>query len=393
MKQPLPITLSNDIVTLSPMTMTQVDEFYEAGKPDKIWQWTPPHKCKSLATATRWVETGLSAVERKEQVMFAIIDNATGRFVGSTRYLSIDVVNSTVEIGYTWINPDFQRTHINSNCKLLLLKHAFEELGAVRVQLRTHKRNQKSRNAISRLGMSFEGIFRHSVLLSTGEYRDTAMFSMVRDEWPSAKQRLEARIAGAKTPKEQPVCDISDAAAELIAEQPLAQIMIASNDNLIDQIIYLPLQLDRARRVLTGHMSVENKLAWLLDNSPSVTVVFDGGDNYVSPLVHQKQLVPTWNYRRLHISGQFSFLAASKNEETIKSQVLQFERDAWRYEQQSERLMTTMLTQIRCFEIAIDRLEIHQKLSAKKPMALREAIAKELVADGQLSLAKAHLES
>ncbi len=393
MKQPLPITLSNDIVTLSPMTMTQVDEFYEAGKPDKIWQWTPPHKCKSLATATRWVETGLSAVERKEQVMFAIIDNATGRFVGSTRYLSIDVVNSTVEIGYTWINPDFQRTHINSNCKLLLLKHAFEELGAVRVQLRTHKRNQKSRNAISRLGMSFEGIFRHSVLLSTGEYRDTAMFSMVRDEWPSAKQRLEARIAGAKTPKEQPVCDISDAAAELIAEQPLAQIMIASNDNLIDQIIYLPLQLDRARRVLTGHMSVENKLAWLLDNSPSVTVVFDGGDNYVSPLVHQKQLVPTWNYRRLHIGGQFSFLAASKNEETIKSQVLQFERDAWRYEQQSERLMTTMLTQIRCFEIAIDRLEIHQKLSAKKPMALREAIAKELVADGQLSLAKAHLES
>ena len=393
MKQPLPITLSNDIVTLSPMTMTQVDEFYEAGKPDKIWQWTPPHKCKSLATATRWVETGLSAVERKEQVMFAIIDNATGRFVGSTRYLSIDVVNSTVEIGYTWINPDFQRTHINSNCKLLLLKHAFEELGAVRVQLRTHKRNQKSRNAISRLGMSFEGIFRHSVLLSTGEYRDTAMFSMVRDEWPSAKQRLEARIAGAKTPKEQPVCDISDAAAELIAEQPLAQIMIASNDNLIDQIIYLPLQLDRARRVLTGHMSVENKLAWLLDNSPSVTVVFDGGDNYVSPLVHQKQLVPTWNYRRLHIGGQFSFLAASKNEETIKSQVLQFERDAWRYEQQSERLMTTMLTQIRCFEIAIDRLEIHQKLSAKKPMALKEAIAKELVADGQLSLAKAHLES
>ena len=393
MKQPLPITLSNDIVTLSPMTMTQVDEFYEAGKPDKIWQWTPPHKCKSLATATRWVETGLSAVERKEQVMFAIIDNATGRFVGSTRYLSIDVVNSTVEIGYTWINPDFQRTHINSNCKLLLLKHAFEELGAVRVQLRTHKRNQKSRNAISRLGMSFEGIFRHSVLLSTGEYRDTAMFSMVRDEWPSAKQRLEARIAGAKTPKEQPVCDISDAAAELIAEQPLAQIMIASNDNLIDQIIYLPLQLDRARRVLTGHMSVENKLAWLLDNSPLVTVVFDGGDNYVSPLVHQKQLVPTWNYRRLHIGGQFSFLAASKNEETIKSQVLQFERDSWRYEQQSERLMTTMLTQIRCFEIAIDRLEIHQKLSAKKPMALKEAIAKELVADGQLSLAKAHIES
>ncbi|MCG7532717.1 GNAT family N-acetyltransferase [Psychrobium sp. MM17-31] len=397
MKQPQPLILANDIVTLKPMTMAMVEDFYRAGKPEQIWQWTQPYQCESLATATRWVETGLAAVERGEQVMFAIIDNATGRFVGSTRYLSIDVVNSTIEIGYTWVNPEFQRSHINSNCKLLLLTHAFEALGAVRVQLRTHKRNQKSRNAISRLGMQFEGIFRHNILLSTGEYRDTAMFSMLRDEWPQAKQRLMARIAGSASSVNAAKAAISDTANALMQEAPFAQIVVASNDNLLDQIIYLPLQLDRQRGVLTGHMASDNKLAWLLENSPRVVVVFDGGDNYVSPQVHAKQLVPTWNYRKLHISGQFSFLSTDENEAIIKAQVAQFEGGKnqemqWQYEQQSPKLMATMLSQIRCFEIAIEQIQMHEKLSKHKPFELRKAIADELVADGQLSLANAHLD-
>lgn len=390
MKQPESITLANDVVTLIPMTLERVNDFYHAGHDENIWRWTPPYKCKSLATATDWVKQGLDAVERGDQVMFGIIDNASGRFVGSTRYLSIDTDNSAIEIGYTFVNPEFQRSHINSNCKLLLITHAFEVLGAVRVQLRTHQKNQKSRNAISRLGMRYEGVFRSYVLLSTGEYRDTVFFSMLRDEWPAAKARLIDKIAGRVEQQTTGVVEIEKDVQALIEEFPLAQVMIASNDNLHDQIVYLPLQLDAQRQVLTGHMSVDNKLAWLMENSPRVTVVFQGDDAYISPLVHEKQVVPTWNYRRVHISGKFSFLPSSDNAERVKQQVMQFEGDDWRLDEQPTALMQSMLTHIRCFDIAIERLDKQFKLSCKKSKAVRESIASRLMADGQLSLAKAH---
>ena len=195
MKQPTAMTLANEIVTLRPMSMNDVQNFYEAGKHNEIWRWAPPHQCVSVETASQWVSHSLKQVEKGEQVMFAIIDNASGVFVGSTRYCSIDTENSAIEIGFTFINEKFQRSHINSNSKLLLLTHAFEILGAVRVQLRTHEKNQKSRNAISRLGATFEGILRSHRLLSTGDYRNTALFSLLNDEWPDAKVNLQNKIA------------------------------------------------------------------------------------------------------------------------------------------------------------------------------------------------------
>ena len=324
--------------------------------------------------------------------MFGIIDNASGHFVGSTRYLSIDVEHSGIEIGYTFVSPDFQRSHINSNCKLLLMTHAFEVLGAVRVQLRTHKNNQKSRNAISRLGMKFEGILRAHRLLSTGEYRDTVLFSMLREEWPEAKNQLLNKIVGHHATQKKVKLTIAQDIKTLIEESPLAQVMIASNDNLYDQIVYLPLQLDTQRQVLTGHMSVNNKLAWLMENSPTVTVVFQGDDAYVSPLLHEKQVVPTWNYRRLHLSGKFCFLPPCDNESTVKKQVEQLEGSDWQFDDQPAKLMASMLAHIRCFEITIERLDKHFKLSANKPKSVRRSIANELMASGQLSLAQAHFD-
>jgi len=371
--------------------MDYVEDFYKAGMDDIVWKWVPPHKCATLDTAKEWVEFSLQQVDKGDQVMFGIIDNASGEFVGSTRYCTIDVENSGVEIGYTFVNPKFQRSHINSNAKLLLLTHAFETLGAVRVQLRTHKNNQKSRNAISRLGLQFEGILRHHRLLSTGEYRDTALFSLLSSEWPQAKSNLEDKIALRNQGAKPEAVVLNSDAISMIDEFPLAQIIIASNDNLHDQMIYLPLRLDKNSQVLSGHMSINNKLAWLLENSPKVTVVFQGDDTYVSPLVHEKQVVPTWNYRRMHVSGQFKFLSQDENRKNVAQQVRDFEGDQWTMEQQPEKLMNHMLANIRCFDIAIERLDAHVKLSAKKPKAVREAIADILMNNGQQSLAKAHV--
>jgi predicted FMN-binding regulatory protein PaiB/RimJ/RimL family protein N-acetyltransferase len=392
MKQPQSITLSNDVVTLIPMTMDYAQAFYEAGIDDIIWKWVPPHKCASLETAKEWVAFSLEQVAKGDQVMFGIIDNASGKFVGSTRYCSIDVQNSGIEIGYTFVNPQFQRSHINSNAKLLLLTHAFETLGAVRVQLRTHEKNQKSRNAISRLGLNFEGILRHHRLLSTGEYRDTALFSLLHNEWAGAKSRLKNRIADRSVEEKPNTVELSDDVMLLMKEYPLAQIIIASNDNLHDQIIYLPLRLDKQKQRLTGHMSVKNKLAWLLDNSPKVTVVFQGDDAYISPLVHERQVVPTWNYRRVHISGKFRFLSPTNNKESVALQVKDFEDERWSIDDQPQKLMETMLANIRCFDIEIARLDTQFKLGASKPRAVQKAIADELMANGQSSLAAAHSE-
>jgi len=397
MKQPTPITLSNQYVTLIPMTMAHLQDFYNAGHDEKIWQWTPPYQCENLTTAEQWLTTSLLQVAKNEQVMFGIIDNASGQFVGSTRYCCIDTDNSSIEIGFTFVNPKFQRSSVNTNSKLLLLTHAFEALGAVRVQLRTHEKNQKSRNAISRLGATFEGILRSHTLLSTGEYRNTALFSLLRDEWPAAKARLQERTSQhlaliKNAQQKQPSPQIDDEVKSIIKEYALAQVMIASHDNLHDQIIYLPLCLDVKNKVLTGHLFNKNKMAWLLENSPNVTITFQAGDGYISPLLHEKINVPTWNYRRLHISGQFRFLPTEQNKDQIRQQVEALESGHWSMDEQPEKMMNAMLANIRCFTVSIDRINKEFKLDLQKPLAVREAIAQELSNTGQTSFAKAHLK-
>lgn len=356
MKQPIPITLTNDLVTLKPMSMDDVTAFYEAGKDEEIWRWTPPHQCTTPLKAKQWVSDALKKVDSGEQVMFVIIDNANGKIVGSTRYCSIDVENSAIEIGFTFINAKFQRSHINSNSKLLLLTYAFEVLGAVRVQLRTHEKNQKSRNAISRLGATFEGILRSHRLLTTGEYRNTALFSLLSDEWPQIKENLKTKISQSAEIKQPPEA-LTGELITLIKSFPLAQLIIASNDNLHQQIIYLPLLLDEQNNLLTGHMAINNKLAWLLENSPNVTLVFQGDDAYISPREHDKIRVPTWHYRRLHISGHFTFLSVDKNREKVNQQVQALEGNNWSMDDQPQQMINSMLANIRCFEVHIEHID------------------------------------
>jgi RimJ/RimL family protein N-acetyltransferase len=132
--------------------------------------------------------------DQGEHVPFAIFDNESGELVGSTRYCSIKRVDRNLEIGFTFITPKYQRSYINTHTKYCLLKHAFEELGAIRVEFKTHEKNDKSRNAIARLGAKFEGILRHQRILSNGTFRNTAIFSIIDKEWPTVKSKLEASM-------------------------------------------------------------------------------------------------------------------------------------------------------------------------------------------------------
>ena len=194
MFNPQPTTLTTDKVVLEPLTYDDVVAFQAAGAPDEIWRWMPVHRCENRKVAAETVNNALAATEAGEQVAFKIVDRYSGKLVGSTRYLSIEREHRTLEIGHTFIHPDFQRTHVNTHAKFLLLSHAFEQLNANRVQLKTHENNQNSRRAIARVGGQFEGIIRNERLNPDGTARSSACFSIVPAEWPQLKLRLASLL-------------------------------------------------------------------------------------------------------------------------------------------------------------------------------------------------------
>ncbi len=141
------------------------------------------------------VDKALDEQQRGESVVFATVERSSGRAIGSTRFMNIDRLNRRVEIGSTWIAPAWQRTAVNTEAKYLMLRHAFEVWKCMRVELKTDALNQKSRNAIVRIGAKEEGTLRRHLLTHTGRVRDTVYFSILDDEWPAAKAKLEARIS------------------------------------------------------------------------------------------------------------------------------------------------------------------------------------------------------
>ncbi|NQZ79440.1 MAG: GNAT family N-acetyltransferase [Colwellia sp.] len=194
MFQPKPITLSTNKVTLRPLSEEHLHDFYQAGSFPEIWRWSLPDKCTSLATTKEWLQYSQEMTDKGEHVPFGIFDNETQEFVGSTRFCTIKPDDRNVEIGFTFITPKYQRSHINTHAKYCLLKHAFEDLNAIRVEFKTHEQNKKSRNAIARLGAKFEGILRNQRILSDGTFRNTAIFSVLEDEWPVVKKELEEKL-------------------------------------------------------------------------------------------------------------------------------------------------------------------------------------------------------
>jgi RimJ/RimL family protein N-acetyltransferase len=192
-----PLTLEGLVVRLEPIRPDHAKLFWNVAKDsvDEIFQWIP-YRMKSQEDFQRVVEKALEEQERGESVVFATVERSSGRVIGSTRFMNIDCVNRRVEIGSTWIASAWQRTAVNTEAKYLMLWHAFEVWKCIRVELKTDALNQKSRNAILRIGAKEEGTLRRHLITWTGRVRDSIYFSILDNEWPEAKAKLERRCQG-----------------------------------------------------------------------------------------------------------------------------------------------------------------------------------------------------
>lgn len=192
----LPLTLEGSVVRLEPIRREHAKMFWEVAKNDleDIFRWIP-YTMRSQEDFQRLVAKVFEEQERGESVAFATLERSSGRVIGSTRFMNIDRANRRVEIGSTWIAPAWQRTAVNTEAKYLMLRHAFEVWGCIRVEFKTDALNQKSRNAILRIGAKEEGTLRRHVITWTGRVRDSVYFSILDNEWPEAKAKLEARLS------------------------------------------------------------------------------------------------------------------------------------------------------------------------------------------------------
>jgi N-acetyltransferase len=185
-----PVTLEGKRIRLAPMTAEHLGALTRAGAFPELWKWT-----RALADTPElmkeYVDEALASAKEGSALPFVTIDKASGDVIGSTRFGNIDHGNQRVEIGWTWITPAFQRTHVNTEAKYLMLRHAFEVWDCVRVELKTDALNQKSRNAMLRMGAKEEGILRKHMVCYDGRFRDTIFYSVLDSEWPEVKRRLE----------------------------------------------------------------------------------------------------------------------------------------------------------------------------------------------------------
>jgi len=189
-----PVVLKGETVVLRPMTIDDVDALWEAGQFPELWTWTLISHMPDRAAMEAYVRKALTTAESGAELPFVTVEQATGRVIGSTRYLEVSDPDKTLEIGWTWITPEFQRSRVNTEAKFLMLRHAFETLGAMRVQLKTDERNLKSQTAIARIGAKREGTLRKHRLTAAGHQRSTVYFSILDDEWPEVKLNLEAML-------------------------------------------------------------------------------------------------------------------------------------------------------------------------------------------------------
>ena len=148
----------------------------------------------SRADLQAFMDAALAAQSVGREQAFATIERSSGRVVGSTRYMNIEPAHRRLEIGYTWLAPAWQKTAINSEAKLLMLEHAFEQLGANRVEFKTNALNEPSRKALAGIGAQFEGIFRRHMIVQHGVSRDSAYYSVIVDDWPAVRRHLEQRV-------------------------------------------------------------------------------------------------------------------------------------------------------------------------------------------------------
>ena len=196
------VTLEGKVVRLLPLRREHWKALWEVAKDsaEDIFRWIP-YPMRSAEDFEQWTEKALVEQERGESLVFVTVERKSGRLIGSTRFMNIDRANRRVEIGSTWIAPQWQRTAINTEAKYLMIRHAFEQWGCIRVELKTDALNEKSRNAILRIGAKEEGTLRRHLVTHTGRVRDTVYFSILDSEWPEVRTRLEGRLGNLGAPK------------------------------------------------------------------------------------------------------------------------------------------------------------------------------------------------
>lgn len=190
-----PVVLESQRVRLEPLQLSHAVALYSVCQDPEIWRYMPYKQPATLSEMEAWIATALDAQERGTEVPFAIIDRNAGYAVGSTRYLNIMPKDRGLEIGWTWLTGAARRTPVNTECKYLLLRHAFETLGAIRVQLKTDSRNVTSQRAIERIGAVKEGILRNHVIMPDGYYRHSVYYSIIESEWATVKAGLEDKLS------------------------------------------------------------------------------------------------------------------------------------------------------------------------------------------------------
>ncbi|MGG0860501.1 GNAT family N-acetyltransferase [Bacillus pumilus] len=188
-----PVVLIGDRVKIQPMEDYHVQELFDAGNNPDIWAHMPM-RVQSIEDMKSLVNGALQAREQGSEFPFVIFDKNSGKIVGSTRFLNISIPNRNLEIGWTWLSPTVWRTRINTECKYLLLKHCFETLGTIRVQLKTDSRNVRSQQAIERLGLVKEGVLRNHMVMPDGYLRDSVYYSVIDQEWVLVKDKLESML-------------------------------------------------------------------------------------------------------------------------------------------------------------------------------------------------------
>lgn len=186
-----PVVLEGRHVRLEPMTETHVPALAEIGVGHDFWDFMVYGRMETEEDMRGWVREILSRAEKGTDLPFVVLHLETGRVAGATRYLNIMPADRGLEVGGTWYGLDFQRTAVNTECKYLLLKHAFETLGCIRVQLKTDLRNERSQKAIERIGAVKEGVLRNHMILPDGRVRHSVFYSILDTEWDVVKKMLE----------------------------------------------------------------------------------------------------------------------------------------------------------------------------------------------------------
>lgn len=196
MRTPEPVTLQGHGVVLEPMTRDHVPGLERAAADGALWNlWFTSVPGPDTAAVARYVDQALAGRDAGHMLPWAVVDASSGEVVGSTRYHDIVPAVDRVEIGYTWYAGRYQRSHVNTACKLLLFEHAFELLGCAVVGLRTDNFNFRSQRAIEALGARKDGVIRHHALRTDGSVRDTVMYSLLAHEWPDVKRHLQLRLS------------------------------------------------------------------------------------------------------------------------------------------------------------------------------------------------------